>query len=405
MVVIKVTCPHCKQTLNAPSTMVGKLVKCPACEKNIQVPASQGVGPGDPDAASSREDKVPPGQPDRPASAPATNSEAEAPPPPPPLPKPQPQPKPQAKPQPRPEASADELLPWETPPELLSKAEAYRESGQVQSYTCKVEEFLEGLLRWQVFVSIKEKSKQLANLAELHIYPDLVGVVQRPEKPGCLVSLLSSFLPLQVIVLIASLVCNVTRAAMLMIIIVVVLGMMIMFFGFLGTVAVLILLVGLGAGINYGVAYLSQKNQEHIARRIRADPKSPYALKQMFKRAGWDRWRTGIGRGQTGAVMAERYWQKGDIVQLVRVDARRRLFNRSLLLLVMDEPIPDDPGSSRIGCVLVYRRFVSPSRRIYIVDFEAGSQAADTAAAAASQVLGVPVRIGEFGRVALSLTN
>lgn len=402
MAVIKVTCPHCKQTFNAPSTMVGKLVKCPGCEANIQIPASQGVGPGEQDAASSRKDNVPPGPLDRPASAPAANTEAEAPPPP-PLPKPQSQPHP--KPQPQPEASADELFPWETPPELLSRAEAYRESDQVQSYTCKVEEFLEGLLRWQVFVSIKEKSKQMANLAELHIYPDLLGVVQRPEEPGCLVTLLGSFLPLQVIVLIATLVSSLFGLAVLLVFGLIVLCMMLMFFGFLGTVAVLILLVGSGVGINYGVAYLSQKNQEHIARRVRADPKSPYALKQMFKRAGWERWRTGVGRGQTGAVMAERYWQKGDVVQLVRVEARRRLTGRSLLLLVMDEPIPDDPGSSRIGCVLVYRRFFSPSRRIYIVDFEAGSQAADTAAAAVSQVLGLPVRIGEFGRVALSLTR
>lgn len=294
-------------------------------------------------------------------------------------------------------------LPWETPPEVLAKAEAYRESGQVRSFTCKVEEFLEGVLRQQVLASLKEKSKQAANLAEFHVYPDLVGVVHRPEAPGCLMTLLGSFLPLQIVVLIVDLMSNLFGLVVLLVIALVILVAMVSFLGCVGAAVAVILLVGLGIGVNYFVEYLARKNLERIVARVRADPKSPYAVKQMFKRAGWVRWRTGIGRGESGAVMAERYWRKGDVAQLVRVDARGKLLKRNLVLLVMDEPIPDDPGAERIAGVTIFRRLFRPARRVYILDVEGGPQAADAAANAAAQVLGRPVRIGKFGLFALSL--
>jgi len=397
---IKVTCWHCNQTLNVPTTMAGRRTACPACNGVITIPASEDAGLGKLDVAPNPENDISAGPPDRPAPPSVDKTGAK----PPPLPRAS-----RAEDTGADDTGAEEseveLLPWETPPEVLTKAEAYRESGQVKSTTCKVEEFLEGVLRGQVVASIKEKSKQEANLAEFHVYPDLVGVVHRPESPGCLMTLLDSFLPLQVAVLIVGLMSNLFGLAVLLVIALVILGVMMHFLGYVGTAVAVILLIGLGVGANYLVEYLSQKNLERIVARVRSDPKSPYAIKQMFKRAGWVRWRTGIGRGQSGAVMAERYWQKGDVVQLVRVDARGKLLKRNLILLVMDAPIPDDPGATRIAGVLVFRRLFCPTRRVYIVDVEGGPQAADAAADAASQVLGLPVRIGKFGLFALTLVQ
>jgi hypothetical protein len=288
---------------------------------------------------------------------------------------------------------------------VLAKAEAWRELGQVRSFACKVEEFLDGVLRGQVFASIKEKSKLNANLAELHVYPNMVGVVQRPEEPGLLTTLLVSILPLRVALIMVAMTTSLFRLAVSLVGCLVVFGVMMTFLGVAGAMIALVLIAGASIGVKYLLEYLSQQRLQRIAARVRAEPTSPYAVKQMFKRAGWERWRTGIGRGQSGAVMAERYWQEGDVVQLVRVDTRSKLLKRNLLLVVMDAPIPDDPGAARVAGVTVFRRLFCPARRIYVIDVEGGCQAADTAAQEASRVLDVPVRKGKFGLFALTLTN
>lgn len=36
---MEVTCPHCKQQLEAPAELAGEIVECPACDGRIQLPA------------------------------------------------------------------------------------------------------------------------------------------------------------------------------------------------------------------------------------------------------------------------------------------------------------------------------------------------------------------------------
>ena len=38
---LKFTCPHCKQSLEAPEEMLGQVIDCPSCSKQIQVPKPQ----------------------------------------------------------------------------------------------------------------------------------------------------------------------------------------------------------------------------------------------------------------------------------------------------------------------------------------------------------------------------
>ena len=38
---LKFTCPHCKQSLEAPEDMLGQVIDCPSCSKQIQVPKPQ----------------------------------------------------------------------------------------------------------------------------------------------------------------------------------------------------------------------------------------------------------------------------------------------------------------------------------------------------------------------------
>jgi len=40
----KVTCPHCKQSLEAPEDLLGSVVDCPACNKSLQLPRADVVG-------------------------------------------------------------------------------------------------------------------------------------------------------------------------------------------------------------------------------------------------------------------------------------------------------------------------------------------------------------------------
>lgn len=389
---IKFACIHCGKHLKAPATMVNRRVACSKCGKQITVPAASDAPPAPAVPVASRASTaaapVPPAAP-APPSAPAAAAIRTPP--------------SVASAAASPDASAIAApYPWDTPPQLLEKAASYRQRGEVQSFPCKVEEFLEGLLRWQVFSSLKEKAKQAANLAELHVYPDLVGIVQRPEELGCLASLLMRVLPLQLALLIVSLLSNLIGLAILGVIAIVILSVpFVVFNSYLLGIACWFVIAAVVIGGNQLVEYLAQKNRDRIAARVRAKPRSSYAVKQMFKRAGWSRWRTGIGRGQTGAVMAERYWAKGDVVQLVRMDAHRRLVKRCLLLVVMDHPLPADPGLARIGAVLLFRRAFRPRRRIYVIDVEGGAASADAAGQAVSRVLGIPVQQGRFGLLAI----
>lgn len=397
---IRFSCPHCNKRFKAPDTAACRWTLCPTCGAKIQVPlahVSRRVT-----AHERTEDRIRTSDARAEAAQPGSLARLQNP----------------MRDVPVvsdvstsvPAAPEEHAYPWETPQSILARAQTYRENGRLQAYSCKVEEFLEGLLRWQVFTSIKQKARQEANLAELHVYPDLVGIVERPpEAPGevsrVLTAFLMLFLPVGIVCWVVSLVSSFIWLMIILGGAVVCLFFLVAQMGVLTTAVAAVAVVIAGMTIKRLYGYWCQRHMDYVAERIKADPRSPYAVKQMHKRAGWIRWRTGIGRGQTGAVMAERYWHRGQVAQLIRVDARRRLFKRNLLLVVMDRPLPADPGLNRIGLCLILRRAFCPGRRIYVIDFESGTAAADAAAQSASRVLDVPVNRGRFGWLALSLID
>jgi len=81
---------------------------------------------------------------------------------------------------------------------------------------------------------------------------------------------------------------------------------------------------------------------------------------------------------------------------VVRIDASRRLRKSALIAFVMDDPVPIRPGFLVGPRILYISRLFAPTRRIYVVRIDDGSQAADTAAAEAAKVLGVNVERGRF---------
>jgi hypothetical protein len=285
---------------------------------------------------------------------------------------------------------------------VIARAEGYLASGLAETVTCKVDEFLEGLIRPEVFRFIKAKAKQRANLAELHVFPDLVGISERPERLGCVFAIVAFLLPF-LLPLIAGLtllrwvIIAICAAAFFIV-------PMVCFGPLIGTLVVGLLVAVCVIWNRLYEAWIS-KHLDSIARRIRKNPKSSYAVKQMYKRAGWVRWRTGVGRGQTGAEMTARFWQPGDVEQLVRVDAKSRFILHSLLLIVMDNPLPHSLGWRGIGVILMFYRLFRPRRRIYVVDIEGGSGVADAAAQAASRALGLPVQRGRFGFFSLTVSG
>ncbi|MFW6161843.1 MAG: hypothetical protein ACODAJ_03685, partial [Planctomycetota bacterium] len=91
-----------------------------------------------------------------------------------------------------------------------------------------------------------------------------------------------------------------------------------------------------------------------------------------------------------------RYWQRGDVVQVVRVETRRRLLTRSVILLVQDDPLPAKSGCLGMGAFMVLARLVRGERRIYVVSVDGGEEEADAIAGAVADVLGVTVDRAEF---------
>jgi hypothetical protein len=296
-------------------------------------------------------------------------------------------------------------FPWETSPEVLAKAQAYIAAGQARSFLGKVDEFLEAVLRPQLLRSLRAKTKQKANLAEFHVCPDLIGITYRPEPPGFLSTLFANVLPPQWVVVLLTWFSNlIALGAGCFVICVVVVIMMLVLGPVLAILAIVLLIVSAAVANRLYEAW-SRSNLDRIAQRIQSDPTSSYAIKQMYKRAGWMRWRTGIGHGQSGAVMTERFWQRGEVVQLVRVDLQSRLSPRNFLFIVMDRPLPPTAGAQGIGIVLVWDRIFRPTRRVYVIDLEGGSTAADAAGSAAAHALGVRLQHAQFGLLALTIND
>jgi len=224
------------------------------------------------------------------------------------------------------------VFPWQIQPKVLAKVQAYRQDGMGRSWRCQSRE----TPRFS-----KDEILGPAVDSELWVFPDIVAVDGRP--PSLLLRVLLFLLQVPAVVL-------------------------------AGPFAVLMAIPALCvAVVMYPIGWLIQQIEkaryEHIARRIRANPKSPYAIRKLLRLT----------------FLMPRCWQPGEIVQLIRVDVRRAFCGRRyVLLLVQDRPIEKRPG-----CTDVLLADLLPRRRIYMVSVKGREGDADAAADAVGRALGL----------------
>jgi hypothetical protein len=135
-------------------------------------------------------------------------------------------------------------------------------------------------------------------------------------------------------------------------------------------------------------AWLERKALGLVADRIRKNPRSKWALWQMFTRQ----------------PLQPRLWLRGEVAQLIRVEATWKRRPHSLILLAQETPIPPRPPSP-FEVLFGGKR---ASRRIYAISISARelettdgtalnpAAEADAAAEAMAAVLGVPVDRARF---------
>ena len=252
--------------------------------------------------------------------------------------------------------------PWDPNPELVAKANSYDEQGIGETYNCDV---IEGLN----YILVGDLNRKNLTKACVKIYPDLVATIWRPELPGCLEKF-ATRLSKPIASLLAPLFdffqtfisgfgCILHFPAFIM--------------GILLIIPMFILKLLMLPFVLF-IQWLQRKRLEMIIRLILKNPKSPYAIMMLFKLTD----------------ILPRYWRRGDIVQIVRVNVRRFFITRGVILLVQDNPIPTLGGCSRF--------FVWPftaRRRIYALRVDKLDQA-DVIASKLAKVLGLNVIQGRF---------
>jgi hypothetical protein len=228
--------------------------------------------------------------------------------------------------------------PWELDPAIVARAEALNEAGACKVFLSRCGEALH--------ILTKDEAVGIAYKAEFRVYSDFVGVEGRRLTPlqqflAILFGLPASFLAGPVGCLFA------LPAAIL--------GL-------------------LFYPITLLIDLIRKAYYDRIAERIRRAPKSPYAIRKLFDLT----------------PLIPRYFRRGEVVQLVRLEARRFLCgSRSILLLVQDAPIPRRPGcTDNLMAVYGLVRLIA-KRRIYFIAFDKGESEADRAAAEASRALGI----------------
>ncbi len=283
--------------------------------------------------------------------------------------------------------TAEAVLPWETRLEVLEKAQAYRENQRGIAFLCKCNEFLNG-------ISKKETMRDAVLESELLVCDDLAMIDGRMSWFEALVQWLIAKLgvgalfilwPIQLI----SLFCNPFSLVGL--------ALDLMVFGVLATILMWIVTTYwlyslLAAVIASGAFYAYQKwSEQRLATtlvRIKENPLSSFSIRKMF----------------TYTPLIPRVWERGTIVQLVRLNTRYRLRKRSLLLMVQDNPLPKRSFWST-GLGLVISRWFWGLRRVYVVSFDNGPDAADEAAAAAARLFQVPIEQATFFGGALRMAK
>lgn len=371
---LTVTCDKCGKRYKVDHRFAGRHAKCPACGESFEIPTAAESQASAPARAS---EATPASR--NSSSSPSRSSEAMSPASPPPMP-PSPPPPTEGS---APVAVDDsaEYLPWETPPSLLSKVTNYDEHEQYEVFPCKCSEYLNNLNKKETFASMVEG-------AELRIYPDAIGVMARP---GCLAGLvlklpenvrraLSPFLlPFRLVAASGGLVAILLGLGIMAII-----GLAVLY-AIITLPLVMIPALVVLAGGRFAYVWWQQRRFEQLVARIRQDPTSPYAIKKLYELTN----------------LWPRYWQAGDLVQLFRVDTRKRLLNNSLILAVQDNSLPARPGFFGSGIGLYIGRWWRPQRRIYAFILEGGKDEADRAARAIAKIMSVEMQRAKFTMGAL----
>ena len=350
---LMITCV-CGQRMVVPSSAIGKAVKCPKCGKTMPIireKAKPFVRESGQAVTEDKEREI------------ETHRETKPP-------------------QKEPVSNADqeEAYPWNPSPEILSKVEKYNEDSKYKSFLCRCNEYLNGLLKNYTF-------RDLNNEVELRIYPDLVAVDGREVEPGCLEGLVMA-MPDKVKVVVGP----ILNLLILLIRAPFGIFMALIGFAFLAVVGVLIIIAVIEAPLitipvivlliaaRIAYTYINQKRIALIAGKICADPKSSYAIKKLHKLA----------------ELVPRIWRPGEVAQLIRLNTRRRGFKRFLILVVQDNPLPDKAGCLSTGIGVFIGRMMRADRRIYVLSFDDGEDAAEQAAKAIADVLKVQIDRAKF---------
>jgi hypothetical protein len=255
-------------------------------------------------------------------------------------------------------------FPWQTPAEIIEKVEQYEEHNNVTRFKVKSNEYLNSLLKSEAFGEGFFES-------ELNIYPDIIGIDFRTEKPGCTDDLLIRVPePIRNILSIILAPFALGFGCLL--------NLPSVFFGCLLAIPSLILMV-IMLPFQLVIDFVDKKRLEYSLRRIQSDPKSSYAIKKIFKYSD----------------IIPRYWQKGDVVQLIKVETRRKLKKHVLFLLAQDEPIPSKIGCAETGAFLLLGRIFNAKRRVYVIRMDKLEES-DAIGERIASVLGIKINKGKF---------
>jgi hypothetical protein len=202
--------------------------------------------------------------------------------------------------------------------------------------------------------------------AELCVYPDLVAVVFRPWR--CFLAFL--MLPLMIL---AAIVVGVVLIALLA-------DMAQSGPGAMGVLLLLVLgFVGLilfARLLRYLLLLILYPVLQAIDSYIRRHPRAMWAILLKL-------WLF---------PLLPRYWQQGDVAQVVRVDYSGCLGcgTVKLILFAQESALPTRPGCAMLP------RWIAPQRRVYATCINGTEQEADQAAQAAATALGAPLVHAHF---------
>lgn len=278
---------------------------------------------------------------------------------------------------------APDVYPWETPPEVWEKLDEYTQRGLAQQYPCECNQTVRRITAMDV--------RARGVKAALHVFPDAIAMAIPTAPEGAdlplwlalpllavafLMRAVEFLISIPLLIILMPFVC--ARVVFLLFVVGVVCLVLYdalsnVVGGGLGLVLTLIL-VGILAALLIGIRFMGHRWKwlgDFAAKLIRRNPLRGYAIALL-------NWYT---------PLLPRCWQRGDVVQLVRCEAKTGLFSgKSLLAFVQDRPLRRRPGLLDVLLLPL-----NPRRRIHFVSFRGGEDSAEAAAKAAGQALGLEV--------------